>query len=142
MSPSTQTPLEDEVLMTEKEDGAVLIDSNVKCTLTIFQSGVPTKRLKLTRDVSRWSSEKPLSAALRIQVPLENSSAMRTLVDIVRGDPLKRDKVNRGPNPLQLKVRLFYTADKLRARSRALGVRPTPNATTDRTIALMRKELR
>lgn len=142
MSPSTQTPLEDEVLMTEKEDGAVLVDSNVKCTITVFQSGMPIKCLELARDVSHWSSEKPLDAALRIQAPLENSSAMRTLVDIVRGNPLKRDKVNRGPNPSELKARLFYTADQLRARSRALGVRPAPNTMTDRTIALMRKELR
>lgn len=142
MGPFTQTPLEDEVLVTEKEDGAVLVDSNVKCTITIFQSGIPTKCLELARDISHWSSEKPLNAALRIQVPLENSSAMRTLVDIVRGNPLKRDKVNRGPNPSELKACLFYTADQLRAHSRALGVRPAPNTTTNRTVALMRKELR
>lgn len=142
MGPFTQEPLEDEVFVTEKEDGAVLIDSNVKCTITVFQSGIPTKCLELTRNVSHWSSEKPLNAALRIQVPLENSSAMRNLVDIVRDDPLKRDKVNRGPIPSELKARLSYTADQLRVRSRALGIRPTPNTTTDRTIALIRKELR
>lgn len=142
LGPFTQTSPEDEVFVTEKDDGTVLVDSSVKCTIAVFQSGMPTKSLELVRDASQWHSENPLDAALRIQVKLENSSAMRTLVDIVPNNPIKMNKGNQAPDPSEVKARLLRTTDQLRACSRAIGVRLAPNATIGQTIALMRKELR
>lgn len=135
-----QTPLEEELHTSISDDGVVQIESNVKCSIEIYRTGSPVKSLTLTRENPEWSVKRLPRAAIRVQIPLESSVAMRTMVDLQWDNQSQIATSPQSQSPGMHKSQIHCPTDLLRAHARAEGKNITAGRPLGWTIASIRKE--